>query len=50
MEYCSTTLRHLIDIGELTLNENEVWRLTRQIIEALVYVHSRKLIHRDLVR
>lgn len=48
MEYCSTTLRHLIDQGGILNKENEAWRLTRQIVEALCYIHSRKLIHRDL--
>jgi serine/threonine protein kinase len=50
MEYCATTLRKLIDDRALTKMEtSEMWRLTRQIVEALVYIHSRKIIHRDLV-
>ena len=49
MEYCATTLRHLIDDSTLIRKGvNEIWRLVRQIIEALMYVHSRKIIHRDL--
>ncbi len=49
MEYCATTLRHLIDDSTLLRKGvNEIWRLVRQIIEALMYVHSRKIIHRDL--
>ena len=49
MEYCSTTLRKLIDDRELEkIAGNEVWRLVRQILEALSYLHSRNVIHRDL--
>jgi len=49
MEYCSTTLRKLIDDNEcLKMEENEMWRLVRQILEALVYIHGRNIIHRDL--
>jgi len=49
MEYCSTTLRKLIDDGDIgKMAENEIWRLVRQILEALSYLHSRNVIHRDL--
>jgi serine/threonine protein kinase len=49
MEYCSTTLRKIIDEGEMVnMEENEKWRLIRQLLEALVYIHSRDTIHRDL--
>ena len=51
MEYCATTLRKLIDDGHLaTMESNEVFRLVRQIVEALEYMHGRSIIHRDLVR
>jgi translation initiation factor 2-alpha kinase 4 len=47
MEFCSTTLRHLIDDSSLIHMEvNEVWKLIRQILEALAYIHERKVIHR----
>jgi translation initiation factor 2-alpha kinase 4 len=49
MEYCATTLRKLIDDNSVSaLPENEVWRLVRQTLEALNYIHSRGIIHRDL--
>lgn len=47
MEYCSTTLRKLIDEREV-LPENDVWRMVRQTLEALLYIHRRGIIHRDL--
>ena len=47
MEYCSTTLRKLIDSCDIQkMAENEIWRLVRQILEALSYLHSHNIIHR----
>jgi eukaryotic translation initiation factor 2-alpha kinase 4 len=47
MEYCATTLRKLIDDRAiLEMTENDKWRLVRQILEALAYLHSRNVIHR----
>jgi hypothetical protein len=48
MEYCETTLRALIDGGRLWQSTNEIYRLLRQIISALAYVHGKGVIHRDL--
>ncbi|KAG0039161.1 hypothetical protein BGZ82_009421 [Podila clonocystis] len=46
MEYCERqTLKDLIDIG---VDEEEGWRLFRQILEGLVHIHSQGMIHRDL--
>ncbi|KAG0224647.1 hypothetical protein BGW42_004971 [Actinomortierella wolfii] len=46
MEYCERqTLKDLIDIG---VDEEEGWRLFRQILEGLVHIHSQGVIHRDL--
>lgn len=48
MEYCSTTLRKLIDDkGMANIEENEAWRMIRQTLEALVYIHGRGIIHRE---
>lgn len=49
MEYCSTTLRKLIDENHISqMEQNDVWRLVRQTLEALRYIHSQGIIHRDL--
>ncbi|KAF9969485.1 hypothetical protein BGZ73_008146 [Actinomortierella ambigua] len=46
MEYCERqTLKDLIDIG---VDDEEGWRLFRQILEGLVHIHSQGMIHRDL--
>lgn len=48
MEYCAgRTLRDLIR-GGLYKNKDEVWRLFRQILESLVYIHGMNVVHRDL--
>ncbi|KAI9476503.1 MAG: kinase-like domain-containing protein, partial [Benjaminiella poitrasii] len=46
MEYCEKkTLRDVIDEG---IDEQEAWRLFRQVLEGLVHIHSQGMIHRDL--
>jgi len=48
MEYCFTTLREQIDRGQLWQQPAECGKLLRQLLEALAYIHDRRVIHRDL--
>jgi serine/threonine protein kinase len=48
MEYCYTDLREVIDEKEVWRKPNEIKRLLREILEALAYIHERRMIHRDL--
>jgi translation initiation factor 2-alpha kinase 4 len=46
MEYCEKkTLQDAIAVG---LDISESWRIFRQIVEALVHIHSQGMVHRDL--
>lgn len=48
MEFCeNNTLLNLIEQG-LPSNSSEYWRLLRQLLEAVSYIHSEGFIHRDL--
>lgn len=48
MEFCeNNTLLNLIERG-LPENPSEYWRLFRQVLEAVSYIHSSGFIHRDL--
>ncbi|KAG9336525.1 hypothetical protein JZ751_002872 [Albula glossodonta] len=48
MEYCEkSTLRDTIDQG-LHQDSNRLWRLFREILDGLAYIHEQGMIHRDL--
>ncbi|XP_061467441.1 eIF-2-alpha kinase GCN2 [Rhineura floridana] len=48
MEYCEkSTLRDTIDQG-LYEDTNRLWRLFREILDGLAYIHEKGMIHRDL--
>ena len=48
MEYCEKrTLRDLIK-RSLYKDNDEIWRLFRQILEGLVHIHGLNVVHRDL--
>lgn len=48
MEFCeNNTLLNLIEQG-LPNNSNEYWRLFKQLLEAVSYIHREGFIHRDL--
>ncbi|OQS06481.1 serine/threonine protein kinase [Thraustotheca clavata] len=49
MEYCGgKALREVIDQMSLYKYEDKIWTLFRQILEAIVYIHSKGVIHRDI--
>ncbi|XP_049451917.1 eIF-2-alpha kinase GCN2 isoform X1 [Epinephelus fuscoguttatus] len=48
MEYCEkSTLRDTIDQG-LHRDQTRLWRLFREILDGLAYIHEQGMIHRDL--
>lgn len=47
MEYCAgDTLRNILDTQLPSIEDR--WRLFREILASLNYIHSRGMIHRDL--
>ncbi|CAG9537016.1 unnamed protein product [Cercopithifilaria johnstoni] len=49
MEYCeNSTLRNLIDSSKLLKNSRQIWRLFREILLGLQYIHQEGMIHRDI--
>lgn len=49
MEYCEkSTLRNLIDSLKLLKNSRQIWRLFREILLGLQYIHQEGMIHRDI--
>lgn len=48
MEYCYATLQEAIQGGQLWRSEVEVGRLFLQLLDAVQYVHSMRVMHRDL--
>ena len=48
MEYCSATLRTVIDQGLLWQRHGDIFVLLRQILEGIGYIHQQGVLHRDL--
>ena len=46
MEYCQSTLRKLMD--EHLKDDKEKWKIVRQLLSGLIYMHKKGVIHRDL--
>ena len=52
MEFCSSTLRQLIDAGDggsaPHLQAARRWHIVRQLLDALAYIHKKGVMHRDI--
>ncbi|KAH7726002.1 RWD domain containing protein [Aphelenchoides avenae] len=49
MEYCkNSTLRNLIDTEKLHSDTASIWRIFREILLGLQYIHHQNMIHRDI--
>lgn len=49
MEYCkNSTLRFLIDSRKLYSDPSTIWRIFREILSGLQYIHHQNMIHRDI--
>jgi serine/threonine protein kinase/histidyl-tRNA synthetase len=48
MDYCQRTLHHAIEEGRLFNNPAACWRIFGQILDGLVYIHSKGIVHCDL--
>jgi serine/threonine protein kinase len=46
MDLCQKTLKEVI--SDPTVGDDQLWRLYRQMLEALVYIHRLRVVHRDL--